>query len=625
MHSIYQKHIGWLEFPDDDVVMQYLNEGWFEYTETAFIFSFLRGGDSFLDIGAHVGTHSASARKAIGKKGRVICVEPNTNLHPYLKANVSGVEIVACAVSNEEGQIDFAVSDSSQTSFGHALPDDSTANDNASHNQITRVPAKTIATLLSEIDAQQLALVKVDIEGMEHALFNGDTKSLIESEAVLIVEFSKENLERYGHTTNDLEQSISAAGYHICEYRGSENTLVKAELEHPVWYMNYFLCQNIDEVNRKLAKRTPARTRICGDVLRQGVASKELYESKITLDKERVLVADVCSHLESLTRHIQSNGTEDIDPKSGNDRSTANSVYRLQQLFGSTKSAMVYNLSVMKEKQKEIHSAAAQLQNSDSHVSSLKADLEKSEGQLTQLRSSHDTAQDLRNQIVQLEQITAAVTQRMDESDNHSKLASDAINEQSKSITEVLHELGTTKAQLEKSSAELTTATSGIANLYAELASAAEEIKLYKSQLADAQQAFDEKDEQARSFSSEITELSRLVETAEIVDAEKSTTISELELELTSLGQVTEQKEHRIQSQDAQLRELRAESSRLEDDLTARDAQLQTQTMTHNERISNAVRLLMQARQSRWLRLGSRLRFRVNQILETTIRQLNGL
>lgn len=60
--ELYVPHAGWFRHEPDDEVARFLSEGWFEYKEQAFLWLYLRPGDTFLDGGAHVGLYSVVAR-----------------------------------------------------------------------------------------------------------------------------------------------------------------------------------------------------------------------------------------------------------------------------------------------------------------------------------------------------------------------------------------------------------------------------------------------------------------------------------------------------------------------------------------------------------------------------------
>src|SRR5260370_15283616 len=104
--ELYVPHIGWLRYPSSDIVLLHLREGSFEFREQAFLWSFLREADTFLDIGAHCGLFSALASQMIGENGRILAFEPNPDILPFLVANTERdkVDVYAMALSDASGE-----------------------------------------------------------------------------------------------------------------------------------------------------------------------------------------------------------------------------------------------------------------------------------------------------------------------------------------------------------------------------------------------------------------------------------------------------------------------------------------------------------------------------------------
>ena len=70
----------------------------------------IKRGDTVLDLGAGIGDFSVCASKRVGKKGRVISVEPNKEDFEFLKKNLKNnrcdnVTALNYGVSNKEGTL----------------------------------------------------------------------------------------------------------------------------------------------------------------------------------------------------------------------------------------------------------------------------------------------------------------------------------------------------------------------------------------------------------------------------------------------------------------------------------------------------------------------------------------
>ena len=349
--TFHLEHTGWLKYPRNDVVASYAREGWFEYVERAFLWRYLRRGDSFLDIGAHAGFHSATARKIVGPKGRIICVEPNPQMQPYLASNVPGMELAPYAISNKDGELGFELGEEGRSSFGHIL--------SQGHEDVLTVSCKTLDTLLKDYNDFEPAFIKVDIEGAEPLLFSS-CEVLRNYEGVILIEFSKENLNRYNTNTENLEALIRAAGFEICIFDVQKDCLVPAELNHPIWYENYVLCHEMEAVNRRLERSPEKQRMIAADILSKGSAAKFNYMAVDKLEKERRQVADIVANLAGLNKHIEENGQHPIKADQSK-MSSEDAITELQNVFGVTKSISTYNLETLARRENDLKTTAEQV------------------------------------------------------------------------------------------------------------------------------------------------------------------------------------------------------------------------------------------------------------------------
>src|SRR3979411_2481270 len=153
--ELFVPHIGWLRYPSSDIVLLHLREGSFEFREHAFLWSFLREGDTFLDIGAHCGLFSALASQIIGENGRILAFEPNPDIVPFLVANTERdkVDVHAIALSDASGEATLwqgGSSDTALSSIAYELQ-------NAKHST---VKTQTLDDFLATSDIGQVALAK---------------------------------------------------------------------------------------------------------------------------------------------------------------------------------------------------------------------------------------------------------------------------------------------------------------------------------------------------------------------------------------------------------------------------------------------------------------------------------
>ena len=169
--------------------------GLHEFADMAFLLHLLRPGDTFVDIGANVGSYSLLASGVCAAK--TIAFEPDPGTARALRRNLeinglqSHVEVHEMAVGDTDGQIDFKIGR------------DTT-------NQVAETPGSNtrrlpIGRLDSIAGARNAVLVKIDVEGYEEHVMAGAEGVL--SQASLLAVKSEgqqplvlETLARHGFT-----------------------------------------------------------------------------------------------------------------------------------------------------------------------------------------------------------------------------------------------------------------------------------------------------------------------------------------------------------------------------------------------------------------------------------------
>lgn len=175
--------------PQEWLQIDMLATGGMEPETSALIGRLLRPGDTFLDVGAHVGYHALLARQAVGATGRVLALDPQ----PYncnkimINAALNGftnITTVVGAAGDRDGVVllrEQAAYDKSRLSLqGPGMHDQSLG---------FEVPLWTLDTLVRRHGIDRLRLLKMDVEGFELAVLKGAlpilacTENLIYEEA----------------------------------------------------------------------------------------------------------------------------------------------------------------------------------------------------------------------------------------------------------------------------------------------------------------------------------------------------------------------------------------------------------------------------------------------------------
>jgi FkbM family methyltransferase len=144
--------------------------GLHEAADMGFVLHFLRPNDTFLDVGANVGSYTILASGAVGASS--ITIEPVPSTHTRLLQNIrlnNLADLVtphATAVGRELGTVSFI--SSLDTMNRVAVSSD--------NSPIIEVPLSTLDHIL--LDTDPPILWKVDVEGYEDAVLGGAVASL---------------------------------------------------------------------------------------------------------------------------------------------------------------------------------------------------------------------------------------------------------------------------------------------------------------------------------------------------------------------------------------------------------------------------------------------------------------
>jgi FkbM family methyltransferase len=189
--------------------------------------SILRPGDTFVDVGAHIGYHSFYAAGVVGTTGRVFFFEPDPSVYARLKRNLEPfpyAHAFHCAVWEREAELLFERSSCAQESGWGSL---TTVRTLGTGEQIP-IRAVSLDGWSREIDSSAVRAIKMDAEGSELAVLKGATKLIGESRPVLLLEVNDVVLRQGGASGNLILSELRNLGYRIYEIRN--NALHRLEI-----------------------------------------------------------------------------------------------------------------------------------------------------------------------------------------------------------------------------------------------------------------------------------------------------------------------------------------------------------------------------------------------------------
>jgi two-component system osmolarity sensor histidine kinase EnvZ len=184
-------------------------------SEVSLLLRFLKPGDTVLDIGANIGTHTVPFAEAVGAAGLVLAFEPQRLLLQMLDGNVAlncltNTHCLRLAVGAAPGNIRIPVLSPTTPNNFAALPAQG-------HSSGEGIDVATVDSLA--LDACHL--IKIDVEGMEPDVLAGARETITAHKPVLFVE--NNTVERAAPTLAAILDAGYRAWWHVAPYYNARN------------------------------------------------------------------------------------------------------------------------------------------------------------------------------------------------------------------------------------------------------------------------------------------------------------------------------------------------------------------------------------------------------------------
>jgi FkbM family methyltransferase len=184
----------------------------YEPFSVALVSSYLKRGDTFVDIGAHYGYYSLVAADKVGDNGKVIAYEPVPENSAILKKNIAEnaftkvIRIRHAAVADSNGKAVFNIPWASDNAglFNHPVAE-----------TIDTIEVK-LETLDTAVGASRVDLIKIDTEGNEVGVLRGAIRTLKNNPDVkLLIELNPDCLRAGSSSVEELLDLIYELGFTI--------------------------------------------------------------------------------------------------------------------------------------------------------------------------------------------------------------------------------------------------------------------------------------------------------------------------------------------------------------------------------------------------------------------------
>lgn len=215
----------------EPVAFHLLVDGIYEPDTMNWIVRHLNPGDVFVDVGANVGLFTVGAARKVGSTGKVVSIEPSPTVYPYLERNIalnslSNVLSVPMGLSDRnQDNVAFFQAPADHFGMGSLAP------------QFGQTPSsisvRTLDSLLAENCCEDVAVLKVDVEGHEASVFRGAQRLLGSANPPLVVfEFCDWAESRFPNSyAGEAQEILMDLGYQLWTLSGYGAT---ASLTKPI-------------------------------------------------------------------------------------------------------------------------------------------------------------------------------------------------------------------------------------------------------------------------------------------------------------------------------------------------------------------------------------------------------
>jgi FkbM family methyltransferase len=188
--------------------------------EVALLQNFVKAGDLIYDVGAHIGTFAIPLALAAGENGQVIAIEADAESFALLRQNLERLGLQSrvtahLGVAGGRGARYRRVRTDRHTSATYFMPDAEGA----------AMPVIILDDLQDQSEPRRrVAVIKIDVEGMELAVLRSAERMIARDRPVLYVEISIAQMARYGIAIPKVAAFLAPYDYRCFRNIGDRNS-----------------------------------------------------------------------------------------------------------------------------------------------------------------------------------------------------------------------------------------------------------------------------------------------------------------------------------------------------------------------------------------------------------------
>lgn len=179
---------------NDHICRQIYFLNYYDKRGIAFIKKTLKPNNTFIDIGANIGSYSLIASKGVGKNGKVICFEAIKKTFNKLTKNINdngliNIEVYNNAIYNNNQILTLFVANNSNLGMSSIHQHDSQSGTKES------CEAVTLDSFIKSNSIEAIDLIKIDVEGAELYALEGMKECIQKFKPSIFIELSNNVLK----------------------------------------------------------------------------------------------------------------------------------------------------------------------------------------------------------------------------------------------------------------------------------------------------------------------------------------------------------------------------------------------------------------------------------------------
>jgi FkbM family methyltransferase len=217
--------------------------GLHEFEDMSFLLHYLDKEDTFVDIGANVGSYSILA--GVIKGCTVHSFEPIPSTFKKLKRNIdinlnNIINIYNVGLGEDKSELFFT--NNSVSTINHAVFNESGA-------ELIKINVETLDSY--NINAN---IIKIDVEGFEYFVLKGGYKTLINENLKCIIIELNESCQKYGKSQIEIFEHLISLGFKSYSYNPFMRNLKEINKINPSANNTLLIRGSVDHFNAQLIK-----------------------------------------------------------------------------------------------------------------------------------------------------------------------------------------------------------------------------------------------------------------------------------------------------------------------------------------------------------------------------------